>query len=269
MSITGKQMAEMAEIAYAEKWGYIWATAGEKWTEKKQKELEDKYRSNPSKYSDYAQGATYGSKWIGHTVADCSGLIKWAAVKCGLKGIYHGSNSIFNKNCKKIMKIEKGAKIPIGAMIFTGKETGQHNHIGILVSESCVCEAKGTTAGVVHTPLTNKKWTYWGLLSGVTYETDTVCVETPVKDKTTAASTKKENTKVEKSYSYPTLRRGSKGDLVVQMQDLLQKDGSNLVVDGIFGIGTQSAVKSFQRRHGLVVDGIVGPKTWAELLKLV
>ncbi len=32
-------------------------------------------------------------------------------------------------------------------------------------------------------------------------------------------------------------------------------------VDGIFGSGTRSAVKAFQRDYGLVVDGIVGPKT--------
>jgi N-acetylmuramoyl-L-alanine amidase len=36
--------------------------------------------------------------------------------------------------------------------------------------------------------------------------------------------------------------------------------------DGIFGAGTENAVKSFQRHHGLTVDGIVGKKTWDKLL---
>jgi cell wall-associated NlpC family hydrolase len=31
--------------------------------------------------------------------------------------------------------------------------------------------------------------------------------------------------------------------------------------DGVFGPGTEAAVKSWQRRHGLVADGIVGPQT--------
>ena len=265
MVITGKQLAEQCEIAYQEDWGYIWATAGETWTERKQEALVAKYKADPDKYSDYEQGAKVGSKWIGHRVADCSGLIKWGALQLGLKGIYHGSNSQFNKNCKSTDKIIKGAQIPIGALIFTGTEPGKHNHVGILISETCVLEAKGTAAGVVHTPLSNRKWTYYGLLRDVDYGVKTSGSAAVSKPETKPAA----KPAAGKPISYPTLRRGNKGDLVAQMQDLLQKDGSTLEVDGIFGVGTQSAVRSFQKRHGLVVDGIVGPKTWAELLKLI
>ena len=258
MSISGKALAEKADIAYQEKWGYIWATIGETWTDIKQKNLENKYYKNPSKYEDYKQGAEYGSKWIGHKVADCSGLIKWAAAQLGLKGIYHGSNSQFNKNCKKVGKIVKGQKIPIGALVFTGDES-MHNHVGVLISETCVCESKSTINGVVHTPLSNKKWTYYGLLKGVNY--DVVSIEHP-------SSFNKVQDKLVEEKKHPTLRRGARGEEVVLLQTLLAKDGSSLEIDGIFGPGTQSAVRSFQKRHELEVDGIVGPKTWAELLKI-
>lgn len=265
MAITGRQLAEKAEIPYREKWGYIWATSGETWNANKQAELERKYYSDTTKYADFQQAVLYGKKWFGHKVTDCSGLVKWVMKQFGAsKGIYHGSNSQFNKNCKATGKIVKGQKIPVGALIFTGSKVGQHNHVGILVSENCVCEAKGTTAGVVHTSLSNRKWTYWGLLKDVDYDLTIGSTETPELVKDTQAVTPE--TPVVKKHT--TLRRGARGEEVKLMQSLLAKDGSTLEIDGIFGIGTLSAVKSFQKRHKLVVDGIVGPKTWAELEKL-
>jgi putative chitinase len=65
----------------------------------------------------------------------------------------------------------------------------------------------------------------------------------------------------------PVLRRGSKGDAVVTLQQALQKLGFMLGVDGDFGAGTEVAVASFQRDQKLKVDGIVGPGTWAALDK--
>jgi len=47
---------------------------------------------------------------------------------------------------------------------------------------------------------------------------------------------------------------------------LLQEKLGRVAVDGIFGPNTRSAVQSFQRKKGLVADGIVGPKTWRALL---
>lgn len=67
---------------------------------------------------------------------------------------------------------------------------------------------------------------------------------------------------------HPTLRRGapfSQREHVKALQQALNADGRQLVVDGKFGPGTETAVKAFQITNGLVVDGIVGPKTWAAL----
>ncbi len=57
-------------------------------------------------------------------------------------------------------------------------------------------------------------------------------------------------------------RYGSRGDEVRQIQDKLKRWGYyNGNVDGIYGTQTQAAVKWFQSKNGLTVDGIAGPKT--------
>lgn len=62
------------------------------------------------------------------------------------------------------------------------------------------------------------------------------------------------------------LRQGSSGQEVRTMQQKLKNWGYYTgAVDGIFGSQTRRAVEYFQRKNGLVVDGIVGKKTLAAL----
>jgi len=66
----------------------------------------------------------------------------------------------------------------------------------------------------------------------------------------------------------PTLRSGSKGDLVVWAQEHLVSAGKvKLPVTGIFGRLTRSAVRSFQSDRGLTADGVIGTTTWRALLR--
>lgn len=58
---------------------------------------------------------------------------------------------------------------------------------------------------------------------------------------------------------------GSSGEGVREVQQRLAADGWRGRVDGVFGPQTGLEVQSFQRRRGLVVDGIVGRETWAAL----
>ncbi|HEY1014752.1 MAG TPA: peptidoglycan-binding protein [Herpetosiphonaceae bacterium] len=62
-----------------------------------------------------------------------------------------------------------------------------------------------------------------------------------------------------------TVRQGDNNNAVRGLQTLLNKNGFSLGVDGDFGPGTNSAVRSFQSSHGLAVDGVAGPNTWQEL----
>ena len=66
----------------------------------------------------------------------------------------------------------------------------------------------------------------------------------------------------------PGLSKGAEGDLVVWAQEHLRGAGAHLAVDGAFGKKTRRAVKRFQRKHHLHVDGKIGPQTWRHLLKV-
>jgi peptidoglycan hydrolase-like protein with peptidoglycan-binding domain len=61
------------------------------------------------------------------------------------------------------------------------------------------------------------------------------------------------------------IKYGMKGDDVKNLQTTLNNLGYNLDVDGSFGSQTLSAVKQYQQKNGLTVDGMVGPQTQAKL----
>ena len=69
--------------------------------------------------------------------------------------------------------------------------------------------------------------------------------------------------------AYTKLEKGAAGDDVLAMQAALQSLGYTITVDGKYGPATVSTVKSFQRQHGLKVDGVAGNQTLTLLYSLV
>lgn len=265
---TGKQYAKEAKkvLDIKPQAGYIYGQMDKLWTAADQAALERKYNSDHNKYKDYELGAQIGGKWIGHRVWDCSGLTKYCGDKLGLS-YRHGSNSSYNYDCQAKGAKTPDMKLPVGAWVYTGTASNR-GHIGIVIDDEYVIEAQGTRAGVVKSKLSLKKWTWWGLGKGMTF--DFIPGESGKKTTSSSSSSKKTTTSTLPKYkTYPTIRRGDRGELVTQLQRLLTKAGSNLQIDGIFGPGTQSAVRAFQKKNNLTVDGIVGPQTWNALLKLV
>ena len=250
------ELTALFEKALKENWGYIWGTSGEQWTAAKQKALEK------TTDDDRAQGRKYGSKWIGHTVADCSGLFTWAFRKLG-GTMYHGSDTMYRKYCVDKGELRKGKRADGAALkpgtavfVWNGKK---YSHVGLFTGGDTVIEAMGTINGVTTTKVSASKWTHWGELTGVDYSGNNGTAHS-VPSGTDGLSR-----------PFPTLRRGDKGQAVKEMQSLLDRLGYDLGscgVDGDFGKNTEAAVKRFQRDHGLAADGICGPETWANLLRL-
>ena len=245
--ITSGALIEKFQQALKENWGYIWGTAGVKWTAQKQHDLEQ------TTDQDRAQGRKYGSKWIGHTVSDCSGLFSWAFAKLGGQ-MYHGSNTMYMKWCvnkgelKKGKRTDKGTLKP-GTAVFHWNGS-KYSHVGLYVGDGTVIEAASTQKGVITAKVTATQWTHWGELKGVTYDSTQPATSTVPAD------------------DWPTLRQGNKNKYVSELQTMLVKlgyDVGSYGIDGDFGKATLAAVKSFQSDNRLSTDGIVGPATWSAL----
>lgn len=62
------------------------------------------------------------------------------------------------------------------------------------------------------------------------------------------------------------MKLGSKGSEVQWLQKTLKNLGYQIAIDGDFGEKTEAAVIAYQKKNGLVADGIVGEKTYQTLL---
>lgn len=238
--IKSSELLASIRQAYAEKWGYIWGTRGQVWTQAQQ----DKATRDMTR--------RYGQRWVGKRVADCSGLIKWAYQQHG-GDIYHGSNTMF-KQCVETGPLAGVVRIRRGTAVFQ-VSNGTRGHVGIYDGGGMVIEEHGTQAGIIKSPLST--WDEWGVLkdsdlSGEIYEIfDIVPMD--------------------------TLSKGSRGEVVKWYQRCLvelgydigkAKDGSPLI-DGIFGTEMVSVTRAFQSDHGLTADGMAGKLTLTKVKELL
>ena len=66
----------------------------------------------------------------------------------------------------------------------------------------------------------------------------------------------------------PVIRKGSTNrKAIIRLQKLLRGLNLSKVVNGKYGLWTRRAVRTFQKKHGMPADGVVGPATWAALRK--
>ena len=185
-----------------------------------------------------------GCKWYpgGSTrFFDCRGFTRWVlqqATGWTLQGAGATSQWNDNSNWKSKGTIDN---LPKDTVCCLFKKVGDKmNHTGLYIGGGMAIHCSGE---VKKEAVTSKAWTHYAV--PVAMEGDV-----PV--------------------WRPTIRKGSTGEDVVYCQQILIKLGYNLGAsgaDGKFGAKTQAAVKEFQAKNGLGVDGVVGPMTWEALEK--
>ncbi|MFQ7067431.1 MAG: peptidoglycan-binding protein [Christensenellaceae bacterium] len=184
---------------------------------------------------------------------DCSGLGMYYLQN--LTGAYASdmtANSMKNK-CEAISR----SKLRRGDWVFrtytSGSNKGKAYHIGYVADDKLnVIECKGRDDGVIKRALDGNGSGYWNAYGRPKiFASEIEKTQTSVKSDewTVSRLLKKEN---------PMMR----GDDVKELQKRLTLNGYSCgLVDGVFGDKTKTAVKSYQRRSNLTVDGIAGEKT--------
>ena len=151
-----------------------------------------------------------------------------------------------------------------GAAIFWGDagKPGTIHHVAYLDTpvkaghpegDWYIIEARGVMYGVVRKKLNSRKPNFWGLMTKYfDYNNSTSSVV--IADTNTFGSR--------------NLQKGCKGNDVKDLQNLLLQQGYSLPkygADGDFGTETENAVKAYQQKNNLVVNGIVDTNMFAKL----
>lgn len=220
--------------------------------------LREKSQQYPSMYEKWDR-KTFEAQF-GQRVHDCAGLVKgylWSETPTSTPK-YNASQDLsakgFYQRAKVRGPISTFDKVD-GRLVFKGSSPDQIHHVGIYsAKDNTVIEAKGHAYGVVKSPF-NSTWTYWA---------QCVFIEESVKP---------EPTGTKYSGPWPTLpkrghfQRGDKGTEVVKLQRFLKWFDPSLLpkygADGSIGSETIAAVKEFQAKTKIKVDGLFGKNSLA------
>ena len=150
-------LVKWAQMAYDNKWGYVWGSHGNVLTANELKRLEKTFGSHVTDKEEYIK-----SHWLGRRTSDCVGLIKgygWYDETSGT--IKYGTNGMKDVTADGMFNsaVEKG---PISTMPdIPGIAVWHQGHIGVYIGNGYVIHAANTYDGVIKTPITSSGWTHW------------------------------------------------------------------------------------------------------------
>ena len=162
-------LVKWAQMAYDNKWGYVWGSHGNVLTANELKRLKKVFGANVTDKEDYIK-----SHWLGRRTSDCVGLIKgygWYNEESGT--IKYGTNGMADVTADGMFSAatEKG---PINTMPdIPGLAVWHQGHIGVYIGNGYVIHAANTYDGVIKTPITSSGWTHWLKVPYINYIEET------------------------------------------------------------------------------------------------
>lgn len=162
-------LVKWAQMAYDNKWGYVWGSHGNVLTANELKRLEKTFGSHVTDKEEYIK-----SHWLGRRTSDCVGLIKgygWYDETSGT--IKYGTNGMKDVTADGMFNsaVEKG---PISTIPdIPGIAVWHQGHIGVYIGNGYVIHAANTYDGVIKTPITSSGWTHWLKVPYINYIEET------------------------------------------------------------------------------------------------
>lgn len=162
-------LVKWAQMAYDNKWGYVWGSHGNVLTANELKRLEKTFGSHVTDKEEYIK-----SHWLGRRTSDCVGLIKgygWYDETSGT--IKYGTNGMKDVTADGMFNaaVEKGL---ISTMPdIPGIAVWHQGHIGVYIGNGYVIHAANTYDGVIKTPITSSGWTHWLKVPYINYIEET------------------------------------------------------------------------------------------------
>lgn len=163
-------LVKWAQMAYDNKWGYVWGSHGNVLTANELKRFEKTFGSHVTDKEEYIK-----SHWLGRRTSDCVGLIKgygWYDETSGT--IKYGTNGMKDVTADGMFNAAV-EKRPISTMPdIPGIAVWHQGHIGVYIGNGYVIHAANTYEGVIKTPITSSGWTHWLKVPYINYieETD-------------------------------------------------------------------------------------------------
>ena len=258
----GYTVQELLDIALAED-GYL--------EKKSSAQLDDKTaNAGSANYTKYARDLHQAGYYSGSKqgVAWCSMFVDWCHYIAAGKekataqniscqsGIYGASCTCSMNYYKEAGRFYKSSPQPGDQIYFGSGNSSTHTGLVWKVDGSRVYTVEGNTSsesGVVANGGAVRKKSY--LLT----DTKILGYGRPRWEKTSP------------DFSLPMmiLKKGSRGAAVKALQCLLEANEckcGQYGMDGDFGGDTEKALKSYQQKNGLQVDGVAGPESWRSLL---